>query len=230
MRRAAAWHEQSAVQPAWRARARAPHAGTCARALAAVLVAALARAAWLGAAPCAAGTYQPGAGQSACLTCPASSFCPLASSAPVLAPAGSWAAAGSGAPVPCGAGTAGGAAGGALAAAACPPCPPGAYCARPGLTAPTGLCAPGYACFGNATTPTPTDGATGAPAPPGGFALTGAAAVAPCPAGTYANVTGATSQTACRPCPPRYYCAAAARAPTGLSGAHPLRCRVPREV
>lgn len=111
--------------------------------------------------------------------CPATFYCPNGTvSASLTCTVGSFCAGGNSAPIPCPAGSYADAPG----LAACKPCPMRSYCLA-GATAPL-PCPAGYVCGGNTTAPY----------------------VAPCPSGTYSNVTSLASTAECTACPPGMYC------------------------
>ena len=93
-------------------------------------------------------------------------------------------------------------------------------CDAPGLPTPAGLCDPGVFCSGASPTSAPGANpvaeaawlaALGAPyggvCPAGGYCPAGSSAAVPCPAGTYLNSTGESSQAGCLLCTPGSYCA-----------------------
>ncbi|XP_062816991.1 zonadhesin isoform X2 [Anolis carolinensis] len=86
----------------------------------------------------------------------------------------------------------------------CQPCPGGHYCNGTGLVAPSGLCAAGFYCTVGSTTPTPTDGISGAPCPVGHFCPLGSDSPTPCPPGSY--MTETHGQEWCHTCPEGKYC------------------------
>ncbi len=176
--------------------------------------------------PCAAGTYAPAGGAAACLQCPQRFLCAAAGGtvSPAPCPAGGWCAAGSGTPAPCPIGTASNRTG-LASAIECAACVAGSFCGSPGLTAPSGLCGPGYFCNGGALVPRPSDGgltggpcsagfvctngstsavpsipSTGYACPAGSFCLAGATAPQACPGGSHQPSTGASSCLPCREC------------------------------
>lgn len=114
--------------------------------------------------------------------CPVGAYCPANTTAATLQP--------------CPSGTFGNRTGLALASQ-CTPCAAGAYCATPGLTAPTGPCAAAYYCQRGANTSTPLDGRTGNLCPAGSYCPEGSGAPRRCPAGTFSNQTGASALTIC---------------------------------
>jgi hypothetical protein len=163
------------------------------------------------AAPCPAGHYCPSAGMTdvsmQASLCASGSYCELgkpgsAFEAPKSCPAGSYCPAGSAAGIPCPAGTFG-AAGGASSLTGCAPCPPGKYCASPGLTEPSGMCAPGYLCQGSERVAAPPDGLCS----PGFACPAGATSAIPCDA-TYSPdaYQDEPGQAACKACPSGFWC------------------------
>ncbi|TYZ59327.1 hypothetical protein PybrP1_004972 [[Pythium] brassicae (nom. inval.)] len=98
----------------------------------------------------------------------------------------------------------------------CTLCDEGSYCADPGLTSPTGLCAAGHYCKRNNTLPNPSTGVTsptgnvasavlfgGDRCPVGSYCCAGSASPRQCPEGTYADEPGAS---VCKACAPGYFC------------------------
>ncbi|CEM28618.1 unnamed protein product [Vitrella brassicaformis CCMP3155] len=79
----------------------------------------------------------------------------------------------------------------------CIQCPAGQYCSGSNLNTPSGPCDPGYYCTG--TSGLPTQFETG----PGQYSESGAAFPENCLPGTYNHMY---KQSACLPCPARYYC------------------------
>eukprot|EP01012_Entosiphon_sulcatum_P020572 TRINITY_DN2549_c0_g1_i18.p1 TRINITY_DN2549_c0_g1~~TRINITY_DN2549_c0_g1_i18.p1 ORF type:complete len:7257 (+),score=712.60 TRINITY_DN2549_c0_g1_i18:702-21773(+) len=88
----------------------------------------------------------------------------------------------------------------------CTACSAGFYCARSGLSAPTGLCSDSFYCVGGAILSTPTDGVTGDLCPPGFYCPAGSSAPVPCPAGKINAKTGSSDVSECDPCPAGTYC------------------------
>uniref|UniRef100_A0A286XEQ6 Uncharacterized protein n=1 Tax=Cavia porcellus TaxID=10141 RepID=A0A286XEQ6_CAVPO len=86
------------------------------------------------------------------------------------------------------------------------PCPPGSFCATPGLSTPSGPCQAGYFCAGGSASPAPEDEVTGAPCPPGFFCTAGSHRPMPCPAGTFSSLPKQTLSSACQDCPPGFFC------------------------
>jgi hypothetical protein len=148
---------------------------------------------------CEAGSFQSQAGASACVVAPLGFFVDAPNaSAPTVCGLGFFCpnASSSGTANACPAGWYGSRT--QLGSAAdCTPAPPGSYVATAGLSAVSGSCAPGFACFGRSVEAAPLDSVTGAPCEIGTF----------CPAGS-----GAFQN-----CTPGMYCdAAQLAAPTGL--------------
>ncbi|XP_071505048.1 uncharacterized protein [Diadema antillarum] len=168
--------------------------------------------------PCPAGTYFDSTGarfEADCIPCPYGEYCPLGSANGIICPRGYYCPENSTAPIPCIAGRYGNDTG-AGALTDCPQCDPGWYCDAPGLQAPRAQCDPGFICYGGAYTSTPTDGVTGEICPAGGFCVTGSYESAPCPPGTFSNVSGAVDAQGCEDCLPGYYCSnARTPEPTG---------------
>ena len=154
---------------------------------------------------CAAGFYQPNAGQDECLRCPAGSYCDGVDTAVAIecelgyyCPEGTF----SRTQRPCPKGTYG-AATGLSAESECAPCPGGSYCERQALVgAPTGPCQAGWYCPADEAVDVPTP--SGLECTAGHFCPQGATAPVPCLPGTYSDAVGAAE---CAPCPPGSYCA-----------------------
>jgi len=91
----------------------------------------------------------------------------------------------------------------------CTSCPPTMYCAKPGATAPTGLCAAGWYCGGNSSSATPSpsdpffDASQNGQCVAGQYCPLGSSEPTPCAPGTYSSVAGASS---CSNCSEGYYC------------------------
>lgn len=181
--------------------------------------------------PCAPGTFTAAMRASSCANCPAGSACPsYGMSVPLQCPAGFFCRGSNvaGTESPCPSGTFSNTTG-LVNATQCTPCTPGSWCGSPGLTAPTGLCGPGYFCSGGASSPQPNDGGltgdkcaagfvcgsgavaavpqlrvTGLQCPIGSFCVAGAVAPQPCVNGTYQPLAG---QSSCLPCPAGQWCA-----------------------
>lgn len=162
--------------------------------------------------PCPAGTFRGqtgGRSQSDCSTCPAGSYCPRGSVTGQTCPEGYYCPSGSPYATPCPSGTFGNAQG-LEVVANCTPCTGGSYCDGTALTAPTGLCAPGYYCSGGSDSPKPTNSTMGGICDSGGYCPAGSQAPVACPPGSYlANVTGSRSADDCIACIPGYYCSGA---------------------
>ena len=86
-------------------------------------------------------------------------------------------------------------------------CPPGEYCHRSGLSAPTGPCSAGFWCRQRSVTarPSGTD-STGRICSLGHYCPQATTVERTCPQGTFANVTGLTSESECLSCTPGYFC------------------------
>lgn len=157
--------------------------------------------------PCPNGTYNALFGQSSCVTCPAGSYCGQGTEnfTSWPCPPGYACPAGTGwlTNFPCPIGTYSNSTG-LQSLAQCTRCPAGSYCDRVGATAPTGLCAAGFACLGGAWNSTPTDGQTGVRCVAGQECPSGVKYAAPCSPGSYcaAPATGAVSG----PCAAGYFC------------------------
>ena len=85
----------------------------------------------------------------------------------------------------------------------CLPCEPGLFCNDSGLQFPVGPCSEGFFCTAGANSSTPLDGLTGDVCPMGSFCPGGSPLPIPCPDGSYANHTQASS---CYICPERHFC------------------------
>ncbi|EGD79005.1 hypothetical protein PTSG_01976 [Salpingoeca rosetta] len=168
--------------------------------------------------PCNPGTYQTATGKGSCDPCPAGTYCPdfgmnstVECPRGFFCPEGSTSFSGPNGNQRCPIGTYG-AFSGIANTTGCVDCPPGQYCASPedgsGLMEPTGPCAAGYICYGNAEFATPgLDGLSwGAVCPPGYYCPEGTQAPVPCPPGSYSNVEGLQSESQCTPCPAARYC------------------------
>ncbi|XP_019363984.1 PREDICTED: multiple epidermal growth factor-like domains protein 11 [Gavialis gangeticus] len=88
----------------------------------------------------------------------------------------------------------------------CQGCPPGKYCALPGLAAPTGDCSEGFWCKGGAQVKDPVDGESGLPCPPGRYCLAGTPIPLLCPHGTWSSSKGNKNLQDCQPCSGGHYC------------------------
>ncbi|EDO40914.1 predicted protein, partial [Nematostella vectensis] len=88
----------------------------------------------------------------------------------------------------------------------CANCTPGDYCGEPGKTTPTGKCAPGFFCKLGAKTATPNQGLDADVCPAGSFCGEGTFNPAPCPAGTFSNLTGLHNESQCTDCTGGFYC------------------------
>ncbi|XP_077467726.1 uncharacterized protein LOC144083618 [Stigmatopora argus] len=89
----------------------------------------------------------------------------------------------------------------------CLPCPPGFFCASPGMAVTSGQCAAGYYCSSGASSPTPSDyGLTGDRCPEGHYCPWGSSTPLPCPVGYYSNRSGNSQTSDCLPCPRGFLC------------------------
>eukprot|EP00163_Fabomonas_tropica_P011852 TRINITY_DN227_c0_g2_i1.p1 TRINITY_DN227_c0_g2~~TRINITY_DN227_c0_g2_i1.p1 ORF type:complete len:7500 (+),score=2428.07 TRINITY_DN227_c0_g2_i1:177-22676(+) len=173
---------------------------------------------------CAAGTYAPNTGQSACTPCLQRNYCPRANMTSddlIFCPPGYYCPAGSDFPVPCPAGTYNPNFGmGTLAE--CTDCPTGFYCSQSNATTPTGPCSPGYYCETKATQSQPAGSAcnkkTASPpldpacngiCPAGYYCPNSTAEPVPCNPGYYNPNVGGTNIDVCVPCTAGSYCASA---------------------
>eukprot|EP00347_Sterkiella_histriomuscorum_P016022 403354791 len=157
---------------------------------------------------CPRGFYTDEFQSTSCKTCPAGYYCDEYNIYPVICPQGYYCPAQTYEPTPCSKGTFGSLLGN-QASTDCLSCLPGQYCSQAGLSAPDGLCDPGYFCKGGAYKADPTDGITGDVCTAGGFCEYGSKRVKECPPGTYNPNTKAKTQTDCIQCLPGYYCAGA---------------------
>jgi hypothetical protein len=142
---------------------------------------------------CSAGTYSMGS-QTACTVCPPGYLCPDPTAEPQPCPDGTWSDAG---------------------AYNCSLCPPAHECAhsdRRPAPCPVGFwsaggtrfcsaCQDGFRCSFPATEPAPEKDRC----PPGGY-CSPASRFVPCPAGSFANISGASSLADCHVCPAGYFC------------------------
>jgi len=156
--------------------------------------------------PCNPGTYQDQTGQISCKSCTSGNYCPTyGASSQIQCPAGYYCLAGDTKPNsrPCTKGH------------YCPAgssaeidCPVNQYCENTQLSAPTGSCFPGFACYQRASIPTPDDGGvTGEMCQPG-YYCTGNSAPVICSPGFYNDKYGASVVTDCLVCPPGFQCTA----------------------
>ena len=165
---------------------------------------------------CPVGKFMPTTQASVCTDCTAGYYCVDGLNL-IDCPQGFYCPTGSGnATHMCPAGTYGGNTN--LAAVGdCTQCPGGSYCDTPGLTTQVGSCSAGYFCTSGSDSQTPT-GAVGTAGvcPSGHYCGVGTVNPTPCPAGTYSNTTGLTSQGDCTPCDVGKYCGTTGlEAPTG---------------
>lgn len=179
--------------------------------------------------PCAVGFYRTLTGGRAaadCGLCPSGSYCPSAGTVvPTVCPTGHYCVTGVTTPAVCPVGTFNNATA-VRRVEDCLACTSGHYCASMGLHEPTGPCDPGYYCLEGSDTATPYDSmfpttyvATpiGGRCPPGGYCPAGSSQPAPCPDGTFSNVTGASTPSGCLPCIPGSYCQGSSNPyPSGL--------------
>nr|XP_057935999.1 SCO-spondin isoform X4 [Doryrhamphus excisus] len=160
--------------------------------------------------PCPRGTISGEDGQASCSTCPQGFYCPESSNGslyecPVghFCPVGTW----SKYLYSCPAGSINPHTRMAKAQD-CVPCPPGLFCAFPGMSVASGQCLAGYYCQSGAQSPTPADGGvTGDLCPEGHYCPQGSSAPLPCPLGHYSNKTRNREISDCVPCTPGFLCA-----------------------
>jgi hypothetical protein len=131
---------------------------------------------------------------------------------PAVCPKGYYCPTGISAPEPCTAGTYGNATG-LRKVEYCQPCDPGSYCDGTGLTAPRGLCSPGFYCLSGCNTSTPggfgnlsVANAIGDVCPAGYYCPLGSKVPSACPPGTFNSITGGSSSSYCVSCTPGSYC------------------------
>lgn len=108
--------------------------------------------------PCPSRTYRPdlgGTSSSDCSLCVAGGYCPRGSVEPIVCPRGFYCPTGISTPFPCGPGTYGNSSG-LRRQEECNACDGGYYCDGFGLTAPRGLCSPGFFCLSGSNTSTPS--------------------------------------------------------------------------
>ena len=169
--------------------------------------------------PCLTGMYCASAGlRRPTGDCSAGYFCQLGSPEPnpvdeaygYLCPSGSYCPRGAVDPLPCPEGSFRFLEGG-QSADDCQFCLPGFYCPFSGSSVVFGECFEGFYCFGNASSPQPTDGTTGDVCPEAHFCPVGSSFPLPCSNGTFSNHTGAAL---CYDCPEGFYCPPASSTPT----------------
>ncbi|XP_037124116.1 zonadhesin [Syngnathus acus] len=153
--------------------------------------------------------------------CPAGFYCPEGTSIMLACPVGTFSTIE-----------------GATSVEECQLCLAGHYCARAGLSSPSGPCKPGfyctegsatatpfinitgYFCLHGSTEPSPVSQPHGDICPPGHFCPSGSDSPQPCLDGSFLPEKGASSMSHCRPCPPGKYCLGpGASRPTGLCSA-----------
>lgn len=119
--------------------------------------------------------------------CPEGSYCPLATDTPFPCPPGTF----SNVTL-------------LFDESQCLPCSPGSFCEGFGLTAPTGLCSPGYYCtFGSHTATPHANDTAGGVCPIAHFCPLGSVFPLQCEPGTYNPIIG---QELCQPCPAGFFC------------------------
>ncbi len=141
--------------------------------------------------------------------CPSGFYCPMNTTVPRACPMGKFSN---------GLGN--------TAASDCTDCPPGRYCAETAAQAlslnNSGLCDPGFLCFGGSSSRAPTDNVMGRPCKPGTYCVSGALQEQECPQGTFNPDYGrgecynCTAGYVCdevnmtstngKECPPGFYC------------------------
>ncbi|KAL2085398.1 hypothetical protein ACEWY4_018718 [Coilia grayii] len=101
---------------------------------------------------------------------------------------------------------------GATSPEECLPCPAGMFCARPGLSEPTGPCQEGFHCSPGSSSPNGTDinmqveSAESPACPPGFYCPAGTSHPVPCPPGTLSSSPGLNRPQQCQPCPGGLWC------------------------
>ncbi|KAL8270980.1 hypothetical protein Esti_005101 [Eimeria stiedai] len=88
----------------------------------------------------------------------------------------------------------------------CQACPPGRFCALPGLAAPSGVCSIGFFCTSKSTSP----GDAASICPEGKYCPEGTGDPIPCEGGTYQSQQGEGS---CKTCPEGSYCPSGSSTP-----------------
>ncbi|CEM31004.1 unnamed protein product [Vitrella brassicaformis CCMP3155] len=171
---------------------------------------------------CSPGTFQEASAQASCLTCPAGYYCDgIQSDRALDCPAGYYCPEGTewGTQYPCPVGTYSDVQR-LTSYTECKPCSAGQYCARRGLSAPSGLCAAGYYCREGNFLPAPRVNETnpdplaenvtilGGPCPPGSYCLEGTEYETQytCQSGFFSVSEGADSNVSCVACTAGYYC------------------------
>ena len=168
---------------------------------------------------CPSGEYQDAPGQAQCIVCPEGYYCDLDEkcnktawghglyTVPRDCPAGHYCPAGTkfATEFPCPVPTFSNATN-LKGVGECQQCPPGAYCASAGLTAPTGLCAASWYCRGSSNSSHPETGPTGGYCPAGYYCPEGTPAPQACPEGTYNAKEGSMALDNCTLCDLGHYC------------------------
>ena len=96
--------------------------------------------------------------------------------------------------------------------AECALCPAGTFCGSPGIRSPSGVCTAGYVCGpgSNISRPpglaVPSSNYSNGLCPAGYYCPSGSVMAIPCPKGTFNNISGAMSVSACLPCPAGKFC------------------------
>lgn len=112
--------------------------------------------------PCPARTYRSELGGTSIADCPlcvAGGYCPRATAEPIVCPRGHACPSGVSEPEPCNPGTYGNSTG-LKRLEDCISCDSGSYCDSYGLTAPKGLCTPGFFCLSGSTSSSPQSDAS----------------------------------------------------------------------
>ena len=166
---------------------------------------------------CPSRYYRPeygGASLDDCSLCVAGGYCPANSEVPTVCPQGYYCVSGVSVPEPCSAGSYGNSSG-LRREEDCQRCDAGYYCDGLGLTAPRGLCDPGFYClsgsnssapYGSGSAFTLSSSTVGGVCPRGSYCPLGSGLPVPCPVGTFNNRTGATASSDCVDCTPGYFC------------------------
>lgn len=158
---------------------------------------------------CPEGTFSNVIGSSECYECPEGYYCPIETVEPIICPAGRFCPNGTiTIPPSCPEGSYSTQTG-LKDKSECTLCQGGKYCSIPGLTAPDGVCKPGYYCTSGALNETgglgELGGVTGL-CPNGHYCLPGTVYPLQCPPGTFSPDFGNNSPQNCQNCSPGKYC------------------------
>lgn len=140
---------------------------------------------------CLPRSYQPNAGQSECIVCPAGAICEsIAQIHFTMCPPGHYCPTeGSTDGIACPIGSYSNSSGNTNVTD-CLPCPSGMYCETTGLLSPTGTCSAGFVCVAGSASRAPFDGIN-TPCPAGFYCTEGTSNPQPCPLGTTAPFSNA---------------------------------------